>query len=87
MARGQGTKSRLCVRSRGGDATGGQLCVQWLSQGSVSGGARVGSEWCRRWHRVAAAQVVENQGSAVAADAGPAGVRLPEVEVQDTGVT
>ena len=61
--------------------------MQWLSQGSVSGGARVGSEWCRRWHRATAAQAVENQGLAVAADAGPAGVRLPEVEAQDTGVT
>ena len=30
---------------------------------------------------------MENQGSAVAVDAGPAGARLPEVEVQDTGVT
>ena len=87
MARGQGTRARLCMRSRGGGATGGQLCVQWLSQGSVSVGARVSSEWCRRWHRVAAAQAVENHGSAVAADAGPAGVRLPEVEAQDTGVT
>ena len=30
---------------------------------------------------------MENQGSAVAANAGPAGVWLPEVEAQDTGVT
>ena len=36
---------------------------------------------------MAAAQAVENQGSTVAADAGLAGVRLPEVEAQDTGVT
>ena len=61
--------------------------MQWLSQGSVSGGVGVGSGWCRRWHRAAAVQAVENQGSAVATDAGPAGVRLPEVEAQDSGVT
>ena len=34
----------------------------------------------QRWHRAAAEKGVENQGSAVAADAGPAGARLPEVE-------
>ena len=58
--------------------------------GSVCSGsvrARVSSGWCRRWHRVAATQAVENQGSAVAADASPVGARLPEVEAQDTGVT
>ena len=33
MVQDQGTGR---VRSRGGRATGGRLCVQWLSQGSVS---------------------------------------------------
>ena len=70
----------------------GCSCRCWSGRGAAQselgiGRARVGRGWCRRWHRAAAAQAVENQGSIVAADAGPAGVRLPEVEAQDTDVT
>ena len=52
LAGDQGTG---CVRSRGGCATGGRVCVQWLSQGSASAavvaqsglGTDRGS--CRQW--------------------------------------
>ena len=69
-----------------------------VAEGSEEGSSDSGGQGMGSRVRLAAAavqgraldggtQAVENQGSAVAADAGPERMRLPEVEAQDTGAT